>query len=271
MYITRRAQSRIDQATLENVMGELKERAQCSHPPTHWHAGTCHLPWRGPSVFLMPFLERVARLYFTARIERAHSYRARSASKKGTWPLSPSPFSASCCAACAVSGPMIGYRHCIWSGGTGCGRRTGRRIYRSGSAGREQRRPSFNHVACRVGDTAPPAGCTLRSAPGVGNSCHLFVLRHFSGQLLTDVDGGTAGPPAASDAGESTAGERDYRPALGLGRKDHRQSHNRRTSGAAGYALRPSDEVREFGRQVVVPPAACCPQTCLSAVMVHTT
>ena len=27
------------------------------------------------------------RLPFTARIERAHSYRARSASKKGTWPL----------------------------------------------------------------------------------------------------------------------------------------------------------------------------------------
>ncbi len=31
------------------------------------------------------------RLPFTARIERAHSYRARSASKKGTWPL-PAPF-----------------------------------------------------------------------------------------------------------------------------------------------------------------------------------
>ena len=28
---------------------------------------------------------------FTARIERAHSYRARSASKMGTWPL-PAPF-----------------------------------------------------------------------------------------------------------------------------------------------------------------------------------
>ena len=32
-----------------------------------------------------------SRLPFTARIERAHSYRARSASKKGTWPL-PSIF-----------------------------------------------------------------------------------------------------------------------------------------------------------------------------------
>jgi hypothetical protein len=29
------------------------------------------------------------RLPFTARIERAHSYRARSANKKGTWPLLP--------------------------------------------------------------------------------------------------------------------------------------------------------------------------------------
>jgi hypothetical protein len=37
-----------------------------------------------------------ARLPFPARIERAHSYRARSASKKGTWPLpSPTSFSAS--------------------------------------------------------------------------------------------------------------------------------------------------------------------------------
>jgi hypothetical protein len=33
--------------------------ARHSHPPTHWHAETCHLPWRGPSDFL-PFLEEVA-------------------------------------------------------------------------------------------------------------------------------------------------------------------------------------------------------------------
>jgi hypothetical protein len=32
------------------------------------------------------------RLPFTARIERAHSDRARSASKKGTWPLPLRPF-----------------------------------------------------------------------------------------------------------------------------------------------------------------------------------
>ncbi|MEY4705370.1 MAG: hypothetical protein RL042_1575 [Nitrospirota bacterium] len=35
-------------------------------------------------------LKEWPRLPFTARIERAHSYRARSASKKGTWPLLPS-------------------------------------------------------------------------------------------------------------------------------------------------------------------------------------
>ena len=34
-----------------------------------------------------PFLGKWPRLPFTARIERAHSDRARSASKKGTWPL----------------------------------------------------------------------------------------------------------------------------------------------------------------------------------------
>ena len=42
---------------------------------------------QGASGHFYLFLEGVARLPFTARIERAHSYRARSASKKGTWPL----------------------------------------------------------------------------------------------------------------------------------------------------------------------------------------
>ena len=36
---------------------------------------------------LHPSLGERPRLPFTARIERAHSYRARSASKKGTWPF----------------------------------------------------------------------------------------------------------------------------------------------------------------------------------------
>jgi hypothetical protein len=41
--------------------------AQHSHPPTHWHAETCHLPWRGPSDSpTSP--EEVGRLFFTARI-----------------------------------------------------------------------------------------------------------------------------------------------------------------------------------------------------------
>ena len=38
------------------------------------------------------------RLPFTARIERAHSYRARSASKEGTWPLPPHLSEAARCA-----------------------------------------------------------------------------------------------------------------------------------------------------------------------------
>jgi hypothetical protein len=43
-------------------------------------------------------LRKWPRLPFTARIERAHSYRARSASKKGTWPLPPHPSEAARCA-----------------------------------------------------------------------------------------------------------------------------------------------------------------------------
>ena len=42
---------------------------------------------RGPSDSHYSPQEEWPRLPFTARIERAHSYRARSASKKGTWPL----------------------------------------------------------------------------------------------------------------------------------------------------------------------------------------
>jgi|SRR5678816_797400 len=176
--------------------------------------------------------------------------------RAGGRPGYPAPFSASCCSSCAALGPMVGYGRCIWSGGKTCGRRTGRRICRSGSAGWEWTRPSLRHFACRVGGTVPPGGGALRSTPGFGHSRHLFILRHFTGQLLDDVDGGTAGSAAASDAAESAASERHYRLALGFGKQDHGQSYDGRTSGAAGYALRPSDEVREFGRQVAVPPAA---------------
>ena len=44
--------------------------AQRSHPPTHWHAETCHLPGRGPSSSLYLPLEEWPRLPSTARIER---------------------------------------------------------------------------------------------------------------------------------------------------------------------------------------------------------
>jgi hypothetical protein len=44
------------------------------------------------------YLEERPRLPFTARIERAQFHRARSASKKGTWPLPPHPSEAARCA-----------------------------------------------------------------------------------------------------------------------------------------------------------------------------
>ena len=72
--------------------------ARHSHPPTHWHAETCHLPWRGPSDFLYLSWREWPRLPFTGHIERAHSYRARSVSKKGTWPLLPHLSQAARCA-----------------------------------------------------------------------------------------------------------------------------------------------------------------------------
>ena len=62
--------------------GLLPNCARPSHPPTHWHARTCHQPGRGPSDFSHFALGGVARLSFTARIEGAHSDRAASASKK---------------------------------------------------------------------------------------------------------------------------------------------------------------------------------------------
>jgi len=65
--------------------------AQLSHPPTHWHAETCHEPGRVPSTSQYLSLGEWPRLSFTARIERAQFHRARSASKKGTWPFPPHP------------------------------------------------------------------------------------------------------------------------------------------------------------------------------------
>ena len=48
---------------------------------------------REPSDFSRLARRECPRLPSTARIERAHSYRARSASKEGTWPLPPPLFS----------------------------------------------------------------------------------------------------------------------------------------------------------------------------------
>jgi hypothetical protein len=66
-------------------------RLYLTRPPER--AKTRSLPKRAPSDSLHPTLGEWPRLPFTKRIERAHSYRARSASKKGTWPL-PSIFNA---------------------------------------------------------------------------------------------------------------------------------------------------------------------------------
>ena len=44
---------------------------------------------RGPLPILLSLVREWPRLPFTARIERAQFHRARSASKKGTWPLPP--------------------------------------------------------------------------------------------------------------------------------------------------------------------------------------
>ena len=75
----------------------IPDCAQLSHPPTHWHAGTCHEPWRGPSDSpTSP--EGVGRLFFTARIERPPFYRGGSASKKNGLPAPSHPSEAARCA-----------------------------------------------------------------------------------------------------------------------------------------------------------------------------
>jgi hypothetical protein len=76
--------------------------ARLSHPPTYWHAETCQLPWRGPSDISCLSWREWPRLSFPARIERAHSYRARSVSKKGTWPLPPLSSQAARCASTGI-------------------------------------------------------------------------------------------------------------------------------------------------------------------------
>ena len=76
--------------------------AQRSHPPTHWHAETCHLPGRGPSGFPHFALRGAARLSFTARIGRAPFYRARSASTKDGLAAPPYASEAARCASMGI-------------------------------------------------------------------------------------------------------------------------------------------------------------------------
>ena len=78
---------------LSSKGGLVDPRLRATFSPTHWHADTCHYPRRGPFNSLHLSLREWPRLPFTARIERAQFHRARSASKKGTWPLPPPSFS----------------------------------------------------------------------------------------------------------------------------------------------------------------------------------
>jgi hypothetical protein len=67
--------------------------ARLSHPPTHWHAETWHLPRRGPlsfKTFSLRPKKGGASPAFTARIERPLFHRGGSASKKDGW-LLPDP------------------------------------------------------------------------------------------------------------------------------------------------------------------------------------
>ena len=71
-------------------------------------AKTASSPWdalyprQGPSNSLYLPLGKWPRLPLTARIERAQFHRARSASKKGTWPLPPHPSEAARCASTGI-------------------------------------------------------------------------------------------------------------------------------------------------------------------------
>ena len=91
-----------------------QERGRHRSPPPHANPGPAEENWLTPHwsctvrdfltrpptspsercrfFLLFPLTEGVARLPFTARIERAHSDRARSASKKGTWLCPPTPW-----------------------------------------------------------------------------------------------------------------------------------------------------------------------------------
>jgi hypothetical protein len=72
------------------------------------------------------YLEEWPRLPFTARIDRAHSDRARSASKKGTWPLPSHPSEAARSASTflAVMPLILTPSQVSQPGQSDCGRRT---------------------------------------------------------------------------------------------------------------------------------------------------
>ena len=174
-------------------------------------------------------------------------------------------------AACAASRPMIVYHRCIWSG-----ERPVTTEQEEGFVVRDRRggsgpdRPSVTSPAASgIEPHQEAAPSDPHQGSGIPVTFSSFVISLGSSSMM--LMGRTIGSPSTSDAAESTAGERHYRLTLGLGKQDDGQSHDGRTSGAEGYALRPSDEVREFGCQVVVPPAAYRPQTCLSAALVDAT
>jgi hypothetical protein len=70
--------------------------ARHSHPPTHWHAETCHLPWRGPSDSFYLSFGGVAK----AALDCAHRTSTVSScafcEQGGRLAAPPLPFSASC-------------------------------------------------------------------------------------------------------------------------------------------------------------------------------
>ena len=102
--------------------------------------------------------EGVARTAFTARIERAHSYRARSASKKGTWPflipIFPRLLLLPSGAACLDS-----YCACRTSTFRAC-------------AFHEHRRPTGRCIPSRV-SSLPHTPFSQRAGWGVPNRAHL--------------------------------------------------------------------------------------------------
>jgi hypothetical protein len=79
---------------LSSEVAGMVSIARIERPPLHrgGSASTETMPAVSLLRTIPPSPKGLGGLPFTARVERAHSDRARSASKKGTWPL-PSPLS----------------------------------------------------------------------------------------------------------------------------------------------------------------------------------